>query len=302
MLTNLIELQTFERIVRLGSLSAAARNLGVGLAVVSKRLASLECRAATQLIRRSTRRLAPTEEGLDLLASIERVLEELAEAEAQLARRHEEPVGSLRVGAPVSLGRRHVAPVIGALCDRHPKLSASLHLSDEHVGDLGADMDVSVRIGMPSEGAAAARKLADGHRILVAAPSFLDRHGRPSSPEQLLRLPAIRFDWARGPWSLRDPEGKEIDIVPNGQLRTDDGDVAVDWAVGGHGLLLKSLIDVGKDVREGKLEHVLPGWISEAAPIYALLQSRRHVPGKVRAFVDAMLYRLGANSAASRLL
>jgi DNA-binding transcriptional LysR family regulator len=146
-LTNLVELETFQSIVRLGSLSAAARSLGVGLAVVSKRLASLERRAGTQLVRRSTRRLAATEEGLDLLASTERVLEELAEAEAQLARRHEEPTGSLRVGAPVSLGRRHVAPVIGALCDRHPKLSASLHLSDEHIGDLAADMvSVAARI------------------------------------------------------------------------------------------------------------------------------------------------------------
>lgn len=292
MLDNLVELQTFHRILRLGSLSAAARDLGVGLGVVSKRLAALERRTATQLVLRTTRRLAPTEEGLDLLASVERVLEDLAEAEMQIARRHEEPLGMLRVGAPVSLGRRHVAPVIGALCARHSKLSATLSLSDEHIDAFATGIDVLVRIGAPPESAAVVRKLADGHRILVAAPAFLDRRGRPGTPEEAFALPCIRFDWAKGPWNLRGPAGRQAKGLPNSRLRADNGDIALDWAIEGHGLILKSFIDVEADLLAGRLEHVLPGWISEAAPIYILYPSRRHLPGRVRVFIDAMAARL----------
>ncbi len=160
MLDDLNELRTFARILALGSLSAAARDLGVTLAVVSKRLGSLERRVGVRLIQRTTRRLSATEAGEGLRAHAERVLDELATAEERLATGREEPVGILRIGAPVSFGRRHVAPVLAELTERHLRLSAELRLDDRLANLIEDRLDAAVRIGTPTDGAMTMRRLA----------------------------------------------------------------------------------------------------------------------------------------------
>jgi LysR family transcriptional activator of dmlA len=174
MLDDLNELRTFQRILACGSLSAAARDLGVGLAVVSKRLASLEQRAGNRLINRTTRRLSPTNEGLALAPHVDRMLEELAAAEARLASGWEEPHGLLRVSAPISFGRIHLIPLAAALIERYPRLDIELKLEDRVVDLTDEQIDIAVRIGQPRDSSAIMRKLADNRRILVAAPAYLD--------------------------------------------------------------------------------------------------------------------------------
>lgn len=180
MLDDLNKLKTFRAILVEGSLSAAARRMGVTLAVVSKRLATLENRAGVRLIHRNTRALSPTEEGAHLLIDIEPALDALEASEQWLAGGRNEPVGPLRASAPISFGRRCVAPVLGQLALRHPRLAVSLELDDRVVDIVGEGLDVVIRIGALADSSAIMRKLADNRRILAAAPVYLNRAGRPA--------------------------------------------------------------------------------------------------------------------------
>jgi DNA-binding transcriptional LysR family regulator len=293
MLDDLNELRTFQRILALGSLSAAARDLGVGLGVVSKRLASLERRVGQRLIHRTTRSLAPTDEGLALIPHVERALDELTAAEANFERGRDEPHGLLRVSAPVSLGRTHLVPLAARLVDRYSQLSIELKL-DDRINDLAAGgIDIAVRIGSPRDSAAIHRKLADNRRILVASPSYLNRYGRPRALHELSRHWCLAYDDSRT-WRLEGPGGISEDVEIRTRLRANSGDAVSDWAIAGMGIMLKSVVDVSGFLMSGQLERVLADWQSAPAPIYALVGSRRHVPRKTRLFLDAVLEHLEA--------
>jgi len=288
MLDDLNELRTFQRILACGSLSSAARDLGLGLAVVSKRLASLERRAGQRLINRTTRKLSPTNEGFALLPHVDRMLEELAAAEARLASGWEEPQGLLRVSAPISFGRLHLVPLAAQMIERHPRLDIELKLEDRLVDLTDEQIDIAVRIGQPRDSSAIMHKLADNRRILVAAPAYLDRYGRPHSLSELHNHLCLRYDEHALPWRLEGPDASPVDFEPRCRLRANSGDAVTDWALAGQGVMLKSRIDVVADLVAGRLEHVLPDWQSAAAPIYALLPSKRHLSTKSRAFLDAV--------------
>jgi LysR family transcriptional regulator, transcriptional activator for dmlA len=286
MLSDIEELRTFQRILAKGSLSGAARDLGVSLAVVSKRLASLEQRVGHRLIHRTTRQLSPTETGSVLLPLVDRALEALQAAEVQLQQGTSDPVGLLRVAAPTALGHRHIAPVLAELLEKHPRLDVELRLSDGLSDLVAARIDVAIRIGPARDSAFVMHKLTDSHRILVASPGYLERHGRPTSPRELSDHAILRMVGWDAPWPLIGPNGAIVELNLPSRLRTDNGEVVHDWALAGHGITLKSAIDVAEDVRSGLLEQVLPDWRSTDAPIYALLPSGAHVPLKVRLFLD----------------
>ncbi len=287
MLDDLDELRTFQRILMRGTLSAAARDLGVSPAVVSKRLASLERRAGQRLIRRTTRSLSATDEGAALLPRVERIIEALDAAEGWLAEGRETPVGVLRVSAPISLGRQHVALVLSKLVDQHTRLEAELRLGDSLIDLMEARIDVAVRIRPAQDSAYVMRKLADSSRILVASPRYLDAHGRPRTPAELKQHAVLRSIGWQGPWRLVGPGGESVDIDPASRLRADNGEVVYDWALQGLGVMLKSAIDVAADLRRGRLERVLPSWSSPDAPIYALIPSARFA-SKTRLFIEAL--------------
>lgn len=289
MLDDLNELRTLQQVLVQGSLTGAARELGVSLAVVSKRLATLEKRAGVRLVNRTTRSLVATEEGERLMVEVARALEALAQGEELLATGRTEPIGTLRVSAPVSFGRRHVAPVLGALAQRHPQLAISLALGDRLIDVSGGSLDAAIRIGgLATGGAATMRKLADNERILVAAPAYLERRGRPANPGDLSAHELLRYGDASGPWRLRGPDGGEKLVPALARLRVDNGDAIHDWCASGLGIMLKSRIDVAADMRAGLLEHVLPGWHNGATPIMALFPNRATLPRKTRVFLDAM--------------
>ena len=289
MLDDLNELRTLRAIIAAGSLSAAGRGLGVSLAVVSKRLATLEARVGLRLVNRTTRALSPTEEGLRLLAGVERALEALDETEAQMATGKEEPIGTLRVTAPISFGRRHVAPVLATLVERHPRLDAVLSLDDRLTDVSGGTFDVAVRIGVMAGTNATMLKLADNRRVLAAAPDYLDRRGRPRTPADLQDHALLRYGGGIAPWLLTGPDGASATVAAMPRLRADNGDAIHDWCVAGHGIMLKSIVDVAGDIEAGRLEQVLPRWSGGAVPIVALFASRLHQPRKLRVFLDAMV-------------
>jgi LysR family transcriptional regulator, transcriptional activator for dmlA len=292
MLDDLNELRTFQRILALGSLSAAARQMGIGLAVVSKRLAALERRVGARLVNRTTRSLSATAEGEVLLAHVDRVLEALDEAEARLAGGRASPRGLLRVSAPIAFGRVHVAPVAADLVARHPELDIELKLDDRLVDLIEARVDVAVRIGPPRDSTAVMRKLADNRRILVASPGYLDRMGHPRTPRETAGHAFLRYDDSTQPWRLEGPEGAVAEIETPCRLRADSGNVINDWALAGHGIMLRSQVDVAAELADGRLERVLVDWQSGPAPIYALFPSARHLATKVRVFVETLAERL----------
>lgn len=294
MLDDLNELRTFHQVLAQGSLTGAARALGVSLAVVSKRLRSLERRTGVRLVNRTTRNLSPTEEGARLLIEVDRALEAIAQGEDLIATGRDEPVGTLRVSAPVSFGRRHVAPVLGELTRRHPNLGVSLSLDDRLADVSGGAFDVAIRIaGLTHVNGAAMRKLAANRRILVAAPAYLDRKGRPDGIGSLRTHDVLRYGDATTPWRLFGPDGDEQVVPAPSRLRVDSGDAVHDWCAAGLGIMLKSQVDVAPDLSAGVLEHVLPEWHAGDSPIVALFPDRRAMPRKTRVFVDAMLAAIG---------
>lgn len=288
MLDDLNELRTFRAILVEGSLSAAARRLGVTLAVVSKRLATLEKRAGVRLIHRTTRALNATEEGSRLLIDVERALEAIESGEERLAGARDEPAGTLRVSAPIAFGRRCVVPVIGDLARRYPRLAFSLELDDRLVDLVGEGLDVAIRIGSLSDRSAMMRKLTDNSRILVASPAYLDAAGRPATPEEAAGHTFLRYGTSAEPWHLRGLGGATASLAATGRLRVDDGDAVHDWGLAGLGIMLKSQVDVAADLSVGRLERVLPGWDGGAAPIVALYPCGRNLPLKTRVLIDAL--------------
>lgn len=290
MLDDLNELRTLQQVLANGSLTGAARSLGVSLAVVSKRLATLERRTGVRLVNRTTRSLSPTEEGERLLVEIDRALEALRQGEELLATGRDEPVGTLRVSAPVSFGRRHVAPVLGVLAQRHPQLAIALSLDDRLIDVSGGTVDVAIRIGGGLvDTNAAMRRLVDNVRVAVAAPAYLDRCGRPEKPADFVHHDLLRYGDAVAPWRLVDADGTVELVAAPARMRVDNGDAVHDWCVAGHGIMLKSLIDVATDIRSGLLERVLPDWTAGGMPIVALFPDRATMPRKTRVFLDAMI-------------
>lgn len=290
MLDDLNELRTMQQVVASGSLTEAARVLGVSLAVVSKRLATLERRVGVRLVNRTTRSLSPTEEGERLLVEIDRALEAIRQGEEILTTGRDEPVGTLRVSAPISFGRRHVAPVLGDLARRHPRLAIALSLDDRLVDVAGGSVDVAIRIGGNLvDSSASMRPLGDNVRIVVAAPAYLDRHGRPSSPGALSGHEFLRYGDAVAPWRLFHADGTVERVPAPARMRVDNGDAVHDWCLAGHGIMLKSTVDVAADLASGKLERLLPDWHAGAMPIVALFPARATMPRKTRVFLDAMV-------------
>ena len=293
MLSDIAELRTFVRIAAAGSLSAAAREMGLALSVVSKRLAALERRTETVLTLRTTRRFALTEEGQQFLDRAQRILAEVDEAEAALADGRVEPSGVLRVSASTALGRAHVSPVCRDLIRTYPKLSADLVLTDRVVDPVEERMDVVIRIGTPRDSDLIMRKLIDNRRIIVAAPAYIRRRGVPSTPEELARHDFLLFSrGAQTSLHLIHGDGKVVDVRVTSRLRCDNGEIAQDWAPVGCGLILKSWIYVASDLAAGRLVQLLPEWQSDPGPVCALFPRYRQVPTRVRLFVDALAAHL----------
>jgi DNA-binding transcriptional LysR family regulator len=302
MLGDVNELRTFVGVVGARSLSAAARDMDLALSVVSKRLATLERRTGIRLIARSTRCFAPTQEGMDLYERALRILAEVDYAEAALTSGQAGPQGLLRVSAPTTFGRVHVSPVCRDLSRAYPTLSIDLGLTDRLVDLIDDGIDVVVRIGPPKDSQLVMRKLVDDYRIVVGAPEYLQKRGTPTTPADLEAHDRVHYRGVGAHWRLESHAGEAVEVRPDSRLRSNSGEVALDWALAGCGLVMKSWVDVQSHVRSGRLVHVLPEWRSELAPVCALFPSSRQLPTRVRVFVDAMVDSLVGAAANPRLL
>jgi DNA-binding transcriptional LysR family regulator len=281
-----LDMQFFVQLARSGSLTAAARDLQVTTAAVSKRLTALEARLGVSLLDRSTRRMSLTESGRTYLDDARRILDEITELESRLQGAEAEPAGLLRVNATLGFGRIHIGPAIATFCRAHPRIEVQLQLSASPPTSEEA-YDVGIRFGHPPDSRLVARKLAPNRRVLCASPAYLARVGHPHVPADLAlhNIIAIRqADEAQGLLHLRSGK-KSAAVRMKGSLSTNDGEVAVNWALAGLGVVLRAEWDVKRYLGTGRLRQVLEDWEAPPADIYAVWPQRHARLGRVQAFV-----------------
>jgi DNA-binding transcriptional LysR family regulator len=286
----------FTEVVERGSLSAGGRALGLSPAATSKRLAALEERLGARLIHRTTRRLSTTEVGQAFYEEVRAILAAVEAAEARVAGRIETPSGWLRISAPTSFGRLHVAPHLPAFLDRHSLVEAELLLDDGY-GDLLAErIDVAIRIAPePASPSLTARLLAPNRRLLCAAPDYLERHGEPSSLDDLTshRLLAARH---QSPWRLESGHTRRM-IEVDSHVATNSSEVVRELALAAVGIALRSTWDVGGELASGALRRILSDWQGATdVGIYAVHVRAGPPPAAIAAYVAHMASVFGPKS------
>jgi len=287
----------FSKVVQAGSLTAAARELGVSTAVVSRTLAALEARLGVRLVNRTTRSLHLTDEGADYYETCQRILTEIEEADAAVSARRVEPQGLLRVALPASFGHNHIAPLIPRFAERYPKIELALSLSDRAVNVIEEGFDLAIRIAELKDSSLAARKLAPNRRVVCASPAYLRQHGEPRTPQDLAQHNCLIATWEQGmamTWEYKSPVGKRGSVRVTGRYACDNWEVLREWAVAGLGVALKSTWDVRKHLEDGSLVPLLPGYeFGTEVGIYAVYPHRRHLPAKTRVFIDFLAESFG---------
>ncbi|MEO1330586.1 MAG: LysR substrate-binding domain-containing protein [Pseudomonadota bacterium] len=290
------ELELFRRAAALGALSAAGRALGLSPAAASARLQSLERSLGVTLFSRTTRRLALTEEGEILLGHATRALEELEAARVAVAGADARPAGVLRASIPGPFGRQHVLPFLPEFLDRHPDVELDLHISDEIVNVIDGGYEMVVRVAPLTDSALLAVKLAPNRRIVCAAPAYLERYGAPAEPEDLIGHRCLIFGDLRV-WRFHRGEGakrEERAVRVTGPLHTNNGAVTGDAARFGLGIALKSIWDIGEDLKSGRLVQILDRWrVGDAGDVWALRPPSRFPPPRVKAFIAFLKEKYG---------
>lgn len=289
------QISTFAEVVSKGSLSAAARAEGVAPSLVGRRIDALEQRLGVKLMQRSTRKIALTNEGMAFLEDCQRILSALEEAEAAISVRNASATGQLIISAPAGFGRQHVAPLIPSFLAEHQQVSVTLNLNDRFVDLIGDNIDVAIRIATLTDSSLIGVKLADNQRVVVAAPSYLKRFGRPETPEQLARHNCLAFnnDGSQRGWTFLQ-NGKKVTMKVSGNMVCNDGEVLHDWALAGKGLAWRSMWEVGAELASGQLVSVLDDYAAPDHDIYAVVPQRRHLPLRTRLFIDFLKHTYGS--------
>ena len=286
-MAELKQLETFVSVVNLGSLSAAARKEEVVPAVIGRRLDNLEERLGVKLLVRTTRSIALTKEGGAFFEDCQRILEDLREAELAAASGSTRASGHLHLTAPATYGRLFVAPHIAEFQRQHPDLRITLDLSDR-MADLKRErIDCAIRISEMQDSSMVAVRLAQIRRVVVAAPTYVERRGVPQTPADLERhecLLLLGDSQSRG-WGFKN-EGKINHMKVRSVLECNDGIVLREWALQGLGLALRPLWEVKHDLEEGKLVTVLDQYSCIDDPVYAVVAQRKFMPSRVRLFID----------------
>ena len=290
---RLKQLESFVAIAARGSLTAAAKAEGVAPAIIGRRIDALEERLGVKLLLRTTRRIALTHEGSAFLEDCQRLLVELANAEASVSAGGVKASGHLRVTAPAGFGRRHVAPLVPRFHELHPEVTISLNLSDRLVDMAGESFDCAVRVGDLPDSSLVSLRLADNRRRCVATPDFVRRHGAPRHPGELARFACLSLSsdasQTRG-WAFRVPaaggEHEVIYLKPTGPLDCSDGQVLHDWCLAGHGIAWRSTWEVEAEIDAGLLVPLLDEFAAPPNGIYAVFPQRKHLPLRVRLWLD----------------
>jgi DNA-binding transcriptional LysR family regulator len=295
---NLGDIRLFVEAANLGGLSAAGRKLGLSPAAASARLVKLEATLHTRLFERTTRQLRLTEEGRMYLLHCLQALQSLDDARAALQAGRSVVRGKIRISATSDFGRHVLKAWLDEFNVQYPEVSFAVVLSDSLLNLLHEDIDLAIRFGVPPDSSFVARRLAPNRRVLCASPAYVATHGAPERPQDLDRFDCIVLESASGlanEWRFARGSEVETYTVPLTNSReTNDGALAREWAAAGHGIALKSIWDIGSDLRSGKLTILLPDWRSPDVPVHALYQRSRYMAPRVRALLDFLVERFSA--------
>ena len=304
------QLDSFVQVATRGSLSAAAAAQGLAPAIIGRRIDALEQRLGVKLLLRTTRRITLTHEGSAFLEDCQRVLADMANAEASVSAGGVKASGHLRVTAPAGFGRRHVAPLVPKFHELHPDVTISLNLSDRVIDIAGEAYDCAVRVGDMPDSALVSLRMADNRRQCVATPRFLQLHGTPREPQDLARFACLTLSsdasQTRG-WAFRAPVSSNqaahgatpmgaqevMYLKPAGPLDCSDGQVLHDWCLAGYGIAWRSSWEVHAEIARGELVAVLEDFAAPPNGIYAVFPQRKHLPLRVRLWLDFLKHHYG---------
>jgi len=286
------QVESFVSVATRGSLSAAARAEGVTPAVIGRRLDALEQRLGVKLLTRTTRSISLTFEGSAFLEDCQRILNDLANAEASVSLGGVKASGHIRVSAPAGFGRLHVAPLMRDFLDMNPDVSCTLDLTDRIVDLVNEGIDCAIRIGELPDSSLVSIRLADNRRVVVASPAYLERHGTPQMPQELSAHRCLSLGQQRG-WLFRDEDGAVVALKVGGRFECNDGSVLHEWALAGQGLAWRSLWEVDADLRAGRLKSVLDEFAAPTTGIYAVFPQRKHLALRVRLLIDHLKNHYG---------
>ncbi|MCI1190372.1 LysR family transcriptional regulator [Calidifontimicrobium sp. SYSU G02091] len=292
---RLKQIESFVGVATKGSLTAAAHAEGVAPAVIGRRIDALEERLGVKLLVRTTRRITLTHEGSAYLEDCQRILADLANAEASVSAGGVKASGYLRVTAPAGFGRRHVAPLVPRFLAQHPDVHLSLNLSDRIVDIVNEGVDCAVRVGDLPDSSLVSVRLADNRRLCVATPAYLQRAGVPQHPSDLHKHECLTLSsdasQTRG-WAFTI-DGQVTHLRPHGRLDCSDGQVLHDWCVQGLGIAWRSTWEVEHEIAAGTLVSVLDDFAAPPNGIYAVFPQRKHLPLRVRLWIDFLKHTYG---------
>ncbi|WP_119353562.1 LysR family transcriptional regulator [Azohydromonas sediminis] len=292
---RLKQIESFVGVATKGSLTAAAHAEGVAPAVIGRRIDALEERLGVKLLVRTTRRITLTHEGSAYLEDCQRILADLANAEASVSAGGVKASGYLRVTAPAGFGRRHVAPLVPRFLAQHPDVHLSLNLSDRIVDIVNEGVDCAVRVGDLPDSSLVSVRLADNRRLCVATPAYLQRAGVPKHPSDLHKHECLTLSsdasQTRG-WAFTI-DGQVTHLRPHGRLDCSDGQVLHDWCVQGLGIAWRSTWEVEHEIAAGTLVSVLDDFAAPPNGIYAVFPQRKHLPLRVRLWIDFLKHTYG---------
>ncbi len=299
-LVSAADLSFFAQLVSSGSLSRAARENSISTAAVSRRLSQMEQRLRVTLLNRTTRRMSLTVEGETTLKHARNILAQLSDLQRELGASNSEVSGLLRVNATLGFGRSHIAPLVSQFSKQYPQVEVRLQLSADPPPLSEDAFDVCIRFGSPPDARVIARKLANNRRILCASPGYLTNYGEPRSPADLAKHQVISIRQGEEAYGVlrlssaarKSGESKIAGILQTiktrGALTTNDGGVAVSWALADHGIVLRAEWDVRAHLQSGKLIQILPKFHAPDADIYAVFLPQHHGTARVQEFIKTM--------------
>ncbi len=286
----------FVAVIENGGFAAAARKLGVSKSAVSKRITQLESRIGGQLLHRSTRRISLTEAGERYFSHAVEALAAAREAEDSVAQLQSKPQGRLRINTPMSFGRLHVAPMIPGFLKRYPGIEIEMVMEDRVVDLIEGGFDLAIRAGSLPDSALVARKLAPCQNVLCAAPEYAAAHAMPIEPSDLQTHNCLHYAYSKDvqEWNFLGAR-QPIKVQTKGNYLVNNSEALREALIGGMGIGRLPTFIAGPDIAAGRLLRVLESYRMPSQTIYAVFPERRHLPAKVRAFVDFAVERFGAD-------
>ena len=291
---NLESLRAFVRVVEVGSFSAAGRQLDMAPSSVSRQINEIENQLAARLFHRTTRKLSLTEAGQIYYERVVTILQELDEARLAVSHIDGAPSGIIRITAPTGLCRRHIVPAIAAYQEQYPGVKVMMQVSDQYVDIVNEGVDLAIRVGQLSDSSLIAKKIADARIVVCASPKYIKENGVPKVPENLLGHRCINLGshYRSHVWKFKSNQGNKP-IKVSGSIVVDDGESLVAAATAGLGIISVPHWIVGGELKQGILKEILKKYpiTPNVSPIYAVYPHQRHLPPKVRTFIDFLVNR-----------